>query len=155
MPRCPADTKACIACMHPLRARAAHLADVDGGVERAADVHAQVGAQQVEVARQRVQVHLADGRAVAEVVEGRLAAEAGHAGRGVEAMRAQVHAVHVGRLHDLHKCRPRHARLVRRQALVELRARVRDCAAIAQQQLARARQSHFGIMLLSSTQRMA
>lgn len=35
-----------------------HLADVDGGVERLADVHAQVGAQQVEVPRQRVQLDL-------------------------------------------------------------------------------------------------
>ena len=36
----------------------AHLPDVDGGVERLADVHAEVGAQQVEVPRQRVQLHL-------------------------------------------------------------------------------------------------
>ena len=53
--------------MYP--SRSTHLADVDGGVERVADVHGQVGAQQVPVAGQRVQLHLAQRRAVAEVVE--------------------------------------------------------------------------------------
>ena len=40
-------------------------------------------------------------RTVAEVVEGVVAAKAGHVGGGVEAMGAQVHPVHVGGLDHL------------------------------------------------------
>lgn len=52
------------------------LADIDGGVEGAANVHAEVRSQQVPVASQRVQLHLAHRRAVAEVIEWLLPAKA-------------------------------------------------------------------------------
>ena len=46
------------------------LANVDGRIDRAADVHADVGAQSLEVPGQSVQLHLRAGSAVGEVVEG-------------------------------------------------------------------------------------
>ena len=46
------------------------LANVNGRVDRAADVHADVCAQSLEVASQSVQLHLRAGSAVGEVVEG-------------------------------------------------------------------------------------
>lgn len=47
----------------------AHLANVNGGIEGLADIHAEVGSQQVPVTRQCVQLRLAHCRAVAEIVE--------------------------------------------------------------------------------------
>ncbi len=76
---------------HARGARArARLADVDGWVERVADVHGQVGAQQVPVAGQRVQLDLARRGAVAEVVEGLGAAEACGAARRSSAPRERA-----------------------------------------------------------------
>eukprot|EP00955_Chlamydomonas_euryale_P016106 172078-Chlamydomonas_euryale.AAC.3 len=43
---------------HALHERAFHLADVDGRVDGVADIHGDVGAQQLEVAGQHVELHL-------------------------------------------------------------------------------------------------
>lgn len=60
--------------------RGARLAYVDGGVEGPADIHAEVGAQQVPVTRQCIQLRLAHCRAVAEIVERLVPAKACTAG---------------------------------------------------------------------------
>ena len=68
---------------HALDERALDLADVDGRVERAADVVQHVGAQQLPLAGQRVDDDLAHRRAVGEVEEraGPAASRGSSAGR--------------------------------------------------------------------------
>lgn len=59
-----------------------HLANVDGRVDGVAHIHDDVGAQQLPVAREHVQLHLAHGGAKHKVVEGAGAAKAWAGGRG-------------------------------------------------------------------------
>ena len=54
---------------HALHEAALDLADVDGRIERAADIVEDIGAQQPVLARQRIDDHLRTRRAIGEVEE--------------------------------------------------------------------------------------
>ena len=85
---------------HALDEAADDLAAVDAGIDRAADVDQQIDARHGELAGEAIDLDLGDGRALRVVQERSAAAGLAvvvDAGRGVEAVGAEVDAVAAGR----------------------------------------------------------
>mmetsp|Transcript_13979 Transcript_13979/g.30681 ORF Transcript_13979/g.30681 Transcript_13979/m.30681 type:complete len:262 (+) Transcript_13979:194-979(+) len=120
-----------------LHERSLDLPDVQGWVYALAHIHQHVGSQDSHVPREAVDLHLAHGHALGEVVEGQAALRvvgglqvpvvtAAVRVYGVVAVRAQVDSLKEGRLRE---CRPGQLRArgaQRRQSRVDLLAGVDD-----------------------------